>query len=61
MKNTKSTIPNRLARLQEMKAMREAGKTLAEIGAKYGVSRERVRQLIGNTGRINFIQKGEMT
>ena len=46
MQNTKATLPDRLARLRDMKAMRAAGKTLAEIGAKYGISRERVRQLL---------------
>ena len=29
----------------------ERGLTLREIGVRYGISRERVRQIIGNTGR----------
>lgn len=31
--------------------MRNEGKTLGEIGIFWGISRERVRQIIGNTGR----------
>lgn len=30
----------------------EERKTLREIGEKYGITRERVRQIIGNTGRV---------
>lgn len=39
-------------RNQEMWKLRHVkGWTLDEIGTKYGISRERVRQIIGNTGR----------
>src|SRR3990172_9189577 len=55
-------------RLDDMKKMRfDEGKTNTEIGGKYGISRERVRQLIGNTGRLfrqnwtkKLIQSGEI-
>lgn len=40
-------------RVQEMRRMRfEDNSTLQEIADKYGISRERVRQLIGNSGRV---------
>ena len=54
------------ARIETMKYLRDVGgKTLQEIADIYGVSRERIRQIIGNTGlvagkmkfekRVNFI------
>jgi hypothetical protein len=39
-------------RNKEMKALRDKGKSLQEIANIHGVSKERVRQIIGNTGRI---------
>lgn len=40
-------------RLKEMKRLRfEERWTLQQIGIKFGITRERVRQLIGNTGRL---------
>ena len=38
-------------RISDMKDLREKNWTLQEIANKYTMSRERVRQLIGNTGR----------
>ena len=40
-----------LQRKSDMIEMRQGNATLAEIGIAFGVSRERVRQIIGNTGR----------
>lgn len=40
-----------MTRIDDMLAMRYKGMTLQVIGAAYGISRQRVRQLIGNTGR----------
>ena len=40
-------------RIKQMKLLRQEGKLLREIGALFNLSRERVRQLIGNTGLIN--------
>jgi len=38
-------------RVEEMKILRfQENWTLKEIGKKYGITRERVRQLIGNSG-----------
>jgi hypothetical protein len=39
----------------ELRTLRQNKKSLQEIGDIYGVSRERVRQLIGNTGYINNV------
>ena len=39
-------------RKRNMLYFRNRGWTLVRIGKKYGISRERVRQIIGNTGRI---------
>lgn len=39
-------------RTTEMKLLRKQGKSLKEIGDIYGVTRERVRQIIGNTGAV---------
>lgn len=48
-------------RIIEMEQLREVERwTLQEIGEKYGISRERVRQLIGNTGRRNLVNALEM-
>ncbi len=44
--------PNVSDRTAAMLRLREAGHTLKEIGKLYDVSRERVRQIIGNTGHI---------
>lgn len=35
-----------MTRIEEMKTLREQGKTLQEIGDKFGITRERVRQLL---------------
>lgn len=43
--------PDDIARLNEMVDLRKSGYTLQKIGDKFGISRERVRQLIGN-GRL---------
>ncbi len=37
-------------RKQKMISMRNEKKTLQEIADKFGITRERVRQIIGNTG-----------
>lgn len=39
-------------RQEEMLSLRQSGLTLREIGEKYDISRERVRQIIGNTGEL---------
>lgn len=39
-------------RYADMLALRASGLTMAAIGARYGISRERVRQIIGNHGRV---------
>lgn len=41
-------MTDEIARRNDMIQMRRAGATLADIGAKYGVSRERARQIIDN-------------
>ncbi len=38
-------------RVNKMKQMRNSGKSLQEIADVYSISRERVRQIIGNTGK----------
>lgn len=43
--------PRDRERVKEMRRLRDNGATIAAIGEIFGVSRERVRQLIGNTGR----------
>jgi hypothetical protein len=40
------------------KNLREQKKSLQEIGDLFNVSRERIRQIIGNTGRINKYFEG---
>jgi ATP-dependent Clp protease ATP-binding subunit ClpA len=45
-------------RVAEMQSLREQNKTLQEIGDQYGLSRERVRQIIGG---IKGIPYSEMT
>lgn len=54
------------ARKQEMIKMRNSGKSTVEIANIFGISRERVRQIIGNTGKdflrnwtLNAIQSGK--
>lgn len=45
----------RQKKIIQMEQLREVDKlTLQEIGDRFGISRERVRQLIGNTGRRNM-------
>jgi DNA-directed RNA polymerase sigma subunit (sigma70/sigma32) len=45
--------PEAIERIEEMKRLRFEEKwTLQQIADKYGICRERVRQLIGNTGRL---------
>lgn len=39
------------ARRQEMRQMRLAGMTLQTIGDQYGMTRERVRQLLGGSSK----------
>lgn len=46
--------PDDIARLKEMVDLRKNGYTLQKIGDKFGISRERVRQLIGNSGYMAF-------
>lgn len=46
-------------RVSHMRSLRESGKTLQEIGDLYGISRERVRQLIGNTKKFNYVRKAK--
>lgn len=40
------------AQYKDMIALRKENWSLQAIGEKYGVSRERVRQIIGNTGQV---------
>lgn len=48
---TKANTPEEIERVKEMKRLRfELKWTLQKIASQYGISRERVRQLIGNTG-----------
>lgn len=42
--------PESLQREYKMAEMYKRGKTMQEIGDMYGITRERVRQLIGRTG-----------
>lgn len=49
--NYKRTVP--VSSHDEMIAMYKAGSTLQEVGIKYGVSRERARQIIAAVGGIN--------
>jgi hypothetical protein len=45
-------------RVQEMRRMRfEESKTLQEIADRYGISRERVRQILGNSGQVALGKK----
>jgi len=54
MGKTKTRTPEQIARAEEMKRLHfEEHLTLAEIGRRYEISRERVRQIIGNSGRWN--------
>lgn len=46
--------PDDIARLNEMVDLRKSGYTLQKIAVKFGISRERVRQLIGNSGYMAF-------
>ena len=46
--STQKTDPPRTL---EMESMYRSGKTLEEIGAEFGVTRERVRQILSSTGR----------
>jgi hypothetical protein len=45
-----------IQRVEDMKNLRDGGASLQEIADQYEISRERVRQLIGNTGR-NFLRE----
>lgn len=42
------------ARRVAMKSLYDSGLTLRAVGNKYGVSRERVRQIIGNVGQREY-------
>jgi DNA-binding CsgD family transcriptional regulator len=44
-------------RAQEMRQLRKDGATLQQISDIYGVSRERVRQVIGNTKDFHYVKK----
>lgn len=48
----RSNFPRPSAEVERMRQMRRENCTLREIGEAFGISRERVRQIIGNTGRI---------
>lgn len=39
-------------RLADMRAARDSGRTLESIGDEYGISKQRVGQIIGATGRV---------
>lgn len=41
-----------IERADSMAKMRSSGRTLAEIGHRFGVSRQRVHQILGSTGRV---------
>ena len=56
--NDKKTKRNR--RIRDMRRMRQKC-SLQSIADKYGISRERVRQLIGNTGRIKIENRKKRT
>lgn len=44
--------------IEQAKSLRAQGKTLKEIGLQFGVTRERVRQVIGNVGfKIHALRK----
>ena len=43
-----STATLYIQRREEMLALRKQGVTLAEIGKRYGITRERVRQITSN-------------
>lgn len=40
------------------KKLRKNGKTLVEIGRTFGVTRQRIQQILGNTGRLNVYPLG---
>ena len=44
-------------RLREMKQLAAAGVGNAEIGRRFGISRERVRQILGNRGKDHLVAK----
>jgi hypothetical protein len=51
MEKMERTLENKV-RVEEMERLRQKGWSLREIGQKYGISRERVRQLLNPTPKV---------
>ena len=56
--NVQKDLRDPAARLKQMIALRESGRTLEDVGADFGISRERVRQLLAGAGREDLLDTG---